>query len=182
MNLLPAFLPLALVLGASPLAAAQGDGPPEGSPAAQESAPTRASIARQFALSYLDFWSRPNGATLFASPVFYAPRVRFHGKAMRPSELMAEKQRFVRRWPVRRYEPRLDTLTTTCRGDVCTVRTSFDFSAAAPARGTRSRGRGDLELAIRFAGRRPYIVAETSRVTLREASPRERSGTRPPLS
>jgi hypothetical protein len=176
MNLLPAFLPVALVLGTLPASAAEGDG------SAQQSAPTRASIARQFALSYLDFWSRPNAATLFASPVFYAPRVRFHGKAMRPSELMAEKQRFVRRWPVRRYEPRLDTLITSCRGDVCTVRTSFDFSAAAPARGTRSRGRGDLELAIRFAGRRPYIVAETSRVTLRDPSPREGRGMRPPVS
>ena len=169
MNLLPVFLAASLVV-AGPGAAAPADGPAEPSPLAQEPPPSRASVARQFALSYLDFWSRPNGSTLFATPVFYASRVRFHGKAMRPAELIAEKRSFVRRWPVRRYEPRLDSLRTSCRGQVCTVRTSFDFSALNPVHGRRSEGRGDLELSMRFVADRPFIFAETSRVTLRQAA------------
>src|SRR3954451_20640968 len=168
MNLLPAFLSVALAFGASgPIAAAAAsdatalpDEPPD---------PARASVARQFALSYLDFWSRPNASTLFATPVFYASRVKFHGRTMTPEQLLVEKSRFVRRWPVRRYEPRLDTMDTRCRGEVCMVRTRFDFSALSPARDRRSAGLAELELAIRFAEGRPYIVRETSRVTHRDA-------------
>lgn len=133
-------------------------------------APTPASIARQFALSYLDFWSAPNASTLVATPVFYAPRVVFHGRGMTSDALFAEKQRFVARWPERSYAPRLDTLRTACAGDVCRVRTVFDFSATNPAGPRHSEGQGTLELAIRFVAGRPYIVEENSRVTHRGAA------------
>ena len=127
--------------------------------------PAAASIAREFAISYLDFWSAPNPTTLHATPVFYADRVVFHGRAMTSRQLVAEKKRFLRRWPERQYVPHRDVAKSTCTGDVCNVRLPFDFSATSRARKTHSEGTGILQLAIRFSAGRPAIVRENSRVT-----------------
>ncbi|KMO27577.1 hypothetical protein VQ03_30450, partial [Methylobacterium tarhaniae] len=51
----------------------------------------------------------------------------------------------------------------------CRVQATVDFSAFSPDRGVRSQGTVDLELAVSFAGGRPVIVSETSRVVRREA-------------
>ncbi len=97
--------------------------------------------------------------------MFYADRISFHGRSMSSRQLVAEKERFVRRWPERQYVPRRDTAQSTCTKDLCSVRIVFDFSATSRARKTHSEGDGVLELAIRFVAGRPYIVRENSRVT-----------------
>lgn len=148
-------------------------------PSPSGEATTPASVARQFALSYLDFWSAPNPSTLVATPVFYAPRVVFHGRSMTSDALFAEKLRFVARWPDRTYKPRLDTMRTTCVRDLCRVRTAFDFSATNSDSPRHSEGRGTLELAIKFMAGRPYIVEENSRVTHRGSARGEHRPARP---
>jgi hypothetical protein len=133
-----------------------------------------ARTARQLAVEYLGYWSAPNAVALSATPDFYAPKVVFHGRVMSARALADEKRRFVQRWPQRYYTPRLATMRTACAraGDVCTVRTVFDFTAADPSRGARSQGVANLELGVAFADGRPKIVFENSRVTRRGRSPR----------
>jgi hypothetical protein len=125
--------------------------------------------ARQLAVDYLDFWSAPNALTLEIMPDFYGPRVEFHGRAISADALMQEKRRFVRRWPVRSYTARIDTLRASCApaAQTCTVSGLFDFTAISPERGRRSQGAANLELQVSFAGERPAIVSETSRVVSR---------------
>jgi hypothetical protein len=107
--------------------------------------------------------------TLDTMPDFYASRVEFHGRPMSARALFEEKRRFVRRWPVRAYTPRLGSMQVECEPapETCTVRTVFDFTAISPERGRRSDGVARLELELSFAGGRPAIVAETSRVLSR---------------
>jgi hypothetical protein len=172
-SLSAAVLAVCATLTPAPAARAQAVPPPSAD------APTPAGVARQFALSYLDFWSAPNPSTLVATPVFYAPRVVFHGRSMTSDALFAEKLRFVARWPDRTYTPRLDTMRTTCLRDLCRVRTAFDFSAANSNAPRHSEGRGTLELAIKFVAGRPYIVEENSRVTHRGSAGGEARPARP---
>jgi hypothetical protein len=131
--------------------------------------PSLERAARQLAVDYLDFWSAPNSLALETMPDFYGSRVEFHGRDMSIGTLMEEKRRFVRRWPVRSYTARLDTLRASCApsGDTCAVRGVFDYTAISPERGRRSQGVANLELQISFAGERPVIVSETSRVVAR---------------
>jgi hypothetical protein len=131
--------------------------------------PSREQAARQLAVDYLDFWSAPNALTLEVMPDFYGDRVAFHGRSMSTDAVMEEKRRFVRRWPVRSYTARIDTLRAACApgAQTCTVKGLFDFTAISPERGRRSQGAADLELQVSFAGERPTIVAETSRVVAR---------------
>jgi hypothetical protein len=143
---------------AAAFCAALGVSPVLARPAAPET------VASEFAVSYLGFWSLPNLLAMPAMPGFYEPRVVFHGRPISARALFEEKLRFVRRWPQRRYVPRRETMRTTCSGELCTVRTAFDFTAANPQAGRRSRGKGLLELRLRLVGSRFLIVSETSRV------------------
>lgn len=132
-----------------------------------------ASAARRFAIDYLAFWSAPNATALETTPDFYAPRVEFYGRAMSARAILEEKRRFVRRWPERQYNPRLDTMQARCGpAALCVVRTVLDFTAANPERGKRSQGTARLELGVKFQGGRPVIVSETSRVDRRGQSAR----------
>jgi hypothetical protein len=125
---------------------------------------TPEAVAGQFAISYLGYWSLPNLLAMPAMPTFYESRVVFHGRTMSARALYDEKLRFVRRWPQRRYVPRRETMRTSCSGDVCVVRTAFDFTAANPRVGRRSRGTGLLELRVRLVGERFLIFGERSQV------------------
>lgn len=161
-----AVLAAATALAQSPRSRPPGLGPHEGDgvAASQPRASAPEEVARQFAISYLGFWSLPNVLAMPAMPRFYEPRVEFHGRMMPAEKLFQEKLRFVRRWPDRRYAPRAETMQARCKADVCVVRTAFDFAAANPRVGRRSRGRGVLELHLRLVGSRFLIFRETSRV------------------
>jgi hypothetical protein len=127
--------------------------------------------SQRLARDYLASVSGPNGAALASAPGFYGERVVFHGRPMSVASLMSEKRRFLQRWPERRYRPRPDSLRTACNAGLatCRVQATVDFSAFSPDRGARSQGTVDLELAVSFAGGRPVIVSETSRVVRRDA-------------
>jgi hypothetical protein len=118
-----------------------------------------ASVAKQFAVDYLNSWSAPNDSALEATAAFYAPRVLFHGREVSMQRLFNEKRRFVRRWPERQYR-----IGTACNptGEICTVHAVFDFSASNPRRRRVSQGTGALQLVVHFIGDRPLIVAEHS--------------------
>ncbi len=138
-------------------------------PAPEQPAANLGRAAQRLTLAYLDYWSASNVQTMEAMPDFYAPRVEFHGRAMSARALFEEKRRFARRWPDRTYSPRADTMRISCApaGEVCTVRTLFDFVAANPASGRQSAGTGHLELVVALAGPTPVIVAESSQVMRR---------------
>ncbi len=131
---------------------------------------TRAQVAGEFAARYLDLWSAPNRVALASASSFYSPTVTFHGRLRSRGSVLAEKRQFVQRWPDRTYRYRPGTTQVTCEGSGtrCTVRSIFDYTAANAALGRRSRGSGDHELVVSFAGGRPVIAAENSRVIRRE--------------
>ena len=150
--------------------------PPAASRSLQEKAKNGTSVtarsalqeqtARNLAFKYMEYWSAPNHLTLDTAPLFYAPTVLFHGRSVSVKTLMAEKRRFVQRWPDRDYRYRQDTMAVSCDPDgrSCIVQSLFDFVASNPARHLHSRGVGRHELVIGFSEDRPAILAETSEV------------------
>jgi hypothetical protein len=131
--------------------------------------PEWAIAATRLTDSYLDSVSGAGDGMVAAAPRFYAEQVQFHGRTLSLAALMAEKRRFARRWPERRYEAQGGATRTACNAATatCIVRTTFDFRADNPARGARSQGVSELSLTISFAEPRPLIVAESSRVLRR---------------
>jgi hypothetical protein len=136
-------------------------------PARQVSTPEQ--NARNLAQNYLSVWSASNYQTIRATPDFYGSEVRFHGRLMSIAALLAEKRRFVQRWPNRRYryEPGAMGVKCNAAGTSCIVRSTFAFDASNAKLGRRSRGVGAHELVVNFAGNRPVIASENSRVLRR---------------
>jgi hypothetical protein len=134
---------------------------------------TRQQVAQSLAVDYLNRWSTSNRQALQTTPKFYGSSVLFHGRRMSFGELFAEKRRFVQRWPDRDYRYRPDTLNVRCSpgANTCTVRSAFDFDAVNSKLDRRSRGIGTHELVVSFAGERPVIIAESSRVLSRKSRP-----------
>jgi hypothetical protein len=160
---------------------AQSASEPAGAPASTYNMTTRLSLvtgrsssreqaAQTLAVKYLNLWSASNRQALQTTPEFYGSRVLFHGKRMSFGQLLAEKRRFAQRWPDRDYRYRPETLNVRCSPgtNTCRVRSAFDFEAVNSKRDERSRGVGTHELVVSFAGERPVIISETSRVLSRK--------------
>jgi hypothetical protein len=128
-----------------------------------------ASAAQRLALDYLDSVSGPEAASMATARRFYAEGVRRFGRTVPLAAVVAEKRNFAQRWPERRYEAQSGATRTACSAASasCLVRTVYDYRADAPARGARSQGTAELILEISFAGARPLIVSESSRVLRR---------------
>jgi hypothetical protein len=129
----------------------------------------REQAARDLAFRYLRLWSAPNRVTLASASSLYAPTVTFHGQTRTLASVIAEKRRFAQRWPYRTYRHRPETTQVLCEdgGARCTVRSSFDFTAATARGDRRSLGIGEHELVVGFTLGNPVIIAENSRVIMR---------------
>jgi hypothetical protein len=131
----------------------------------------RGEAARDLAFTYLELWSAPNRVALASASSFYGPTVTFHGRARTLGSVLAEKRRFAERWPDRNYRYRPGTTQVACEadGNLCTVWSIFDFSAANARQGRRSTGIGEHQLVVSFSGSKPVIRSENSRVLRRAA-------------
>lgn len=116
--------------------------------------------------SYLQTWSRAQAASPAYVARIYAPRIHFYGRMLDRKALVNEKQRFVRRWPVREYALRPGTLRVTCeqRSGLCRVASVLDWQAENPARRARSQGSSSFEQRVRFSADQPTVVHESGRV------------------
>ena len=130
---------------------------------------TRTRAARELALNYINLWSAPNPVALASAPSFYGSVVRFHGSVRSAASVIAEKRRFVQRWPNRdyRYRPGETFVGCEAKSDYCTVWSIFDFSATNAETQRHSRGIAEHELIVSFESEWPIIVSEKSRVLLR---------------
>lgn len=123
---------------------------------------TDAEKARDFAIRYHVAWSQPNNAALASMRDLYANRVTFYGKSIDRGAVMSEKQRFAARWPIRSYEIRPGSLSSSCNADVCTVSAVVDWFAKSPERGKAASGVASFELGVDL--RRGVILSETGSV------------------
>src|ERR671920_1425348 len=93
-------------------------------------------LSADLANSYLRIWSSSDESALADVREVYAPRVNFYGRVLDKRGITAEKMRFVRRWPIRRYSLRPGTTRVNCDANrrACVVKTLIDWEAAAPQR------------------------------------------------
>jgi hypothetical protein len=126
-------------------------------------------LSLDLARSYLRLWSDSEAGALADVDLVYADRIAFYGRFLSRTELAAEKRRFLRRWPIRRYAIRPGTLRADCDPipRVCHVVSIIDWSVASPARHKSSRGSSRFELGIDFGGAEPAVRGENGRVLAR---------------
>lgn len=81
---------------------------------------------------------------------YYASIVDYYGASMSVDEVMRQTTEFCRRWPIRRYVVRPQSLTVTCAAsNACRVSGVVDWGAIRSDRGARATGTADFTFAFR---------------------------------
>ena len=73
--------------------------------------------------SYLAMWSHNADVTAAAVDRFYAPTVVYYGKRLNRAQVLADKLRYIKAWPVRHYSEVPGSIQASCNKDrsVCRV-------------------------------------------------------------
>jgi hypothetical protein len=126
------------------------------------------------ATRYLHVWSVDGAASVRSVPGLYERATTFCGRTYTYHELMAEKRRAIRRWPIRHYAHLPGTMRIKCDlpNRRCMARSIIDFRVASPQRGTVKHGSAKFVLGINFARPTPRIFYEGGSVNARRAMPR----------
>jgi hypothetical protein len=111
---------------------------------------------------YLEIWSANNASPISGVPYMYGPTVIFYGKRYTQANLVDEKRRAIRQWPVRQYVHRPGTLKIDCNASTlkCAARSTIDFDVSNPSKGTSKSGSAKFDLGVSFADRHPVILYE----------------------
>ena len=114
---------------------------------------------------YLRQWSFAGRDALQTVNQAYAPRVLFYGRVLAREQLYREKLRFIRRWPVRHYVLRPETVRVSCPTSAsCRVSGIMDWRVERNARVAR----GSSTFVQGFSlSPGPQIVSESGRVLAR---------------
>lgn len=114
--------------------------------------------------AYLAMWSHNADVTAAAVDRFYAPRVTYYGKRFTRAQVLADKLRYIKAWPVRHYAEVPGTIKARCNGDRSQCRVSAIMSwrrVARDARVSTGRARITFDFVPADGGRK--IARETAR-------------------
>ncbi len=122
--------------------------------------------ATDFIGEYFRTWSSEsttaNGFVVRA----YAPTVQFYGKPTTSQAIVAAKQAYILRWPIRSYRLRAEANLTACEADgtTCTVSGIVDWECRSPQRNAQSSGIATFSFRVDMSSSRVTIVSETGSV------------------
>ena len=93
-------------------------------------------------------------------------RVDYYGKSTLRAEVLKDKERYVKRWPVRAYRLLTDTIRTSCNESQssCQVSGLLEFNLSNPATGKTSAGTSSFEYGIRFGPDGGRIFSENGKL------------------
>ena len=79
-------------------------------------------------------------------------RIDYYGKSTSRDEVLKDKERYVKNWPMRSYRLQMETIRTSCdqARSICQISGALEFSHSNPANGKRSSGTASFEYGIRF--------------------------------
>lgn len=97
---------------------------------------------------------------------FYADEVDFFKKVRPKSEILADKEAYFRRWPIRRFVVDQSSLRAKCEEHLCLVMGAYDYNVSSPERGKTASGTSTFAYILNLSdGYR--IVLEDSEVISR---------------
>lgn len=152
-----------LCLATTPLAVAAPSGAPK----------SLADQTVEYISAIMAVWSDPKeqmANVLDVVDLLYGQQVVYYGKTVNKQEVLADKRRFMQRWPERRYAVRPLTLKTTCDATrVCAVSGIVDWSAANPATAAQARGSAEFYYRVLWSEQGAgVIIHEESKVLDRQ--------------
>ena len=104
---------------------------------------------REFIDSLFVAWSAPSLNVAGAFGSLYADQVKYYGKDFSRADVIADKQRFIERWPQRKYALTPGTLTVQCDGGLtCTALGYADWETFNPITTAHARGTAQYQYSL----------------------------------
>jgi hypothetical protein len=157
--------------GAEPNVSAPPAAPvlPEPESPPQQPAASLADQAAGFVKMYFAHWSESGTTALEFFAGAYASQVMFYGQNIDHEAVLAGKQNYVARWPLRVYSARPDTMHEFCNeaNRTCTVTGIVDWDCRNPAHSETTQGSANFSLTVSLLSKRAEIVAENGSVITR---------------
>ncbi|OZI52706.1 hypothetical protein [Bordetella genomosp. 4] len=97
---------------------------------------------------------------------FYADNVDYFKKKRPKSEILADKDAYFRRWPIRRFVVDQNSLKAKCQDQLCMVGGIYDYKVSSPTRGKTASGTSNFTYVLDLRDRY-RIVMEDSEVISR---------------
>jgi hypothetical protein len=111
-------------------------------------------------------WSGAIADATNAAQQIYGPQVSYNGKLVSRQEVLADKLKFLARWPQRKYVVRatLATCDDRCQGcsRICTVTGTVDYVASTPT--ANSQSSAQFEYRILWSDQGPAIIHEAGKM------------------
>ncbi len=109
-----------------------------------------------------------NGSVMSFLSNLYAEEVLYFGRTLDKRSILADKEKFIKRWPNRSYKLDNDQFYVSCLAESCTVNGKMDWQTNSHQRNASANGTAAFSYTIDFTNGAPVIVAETSTVTKRD--------------
>ena len=140
---------------------AEGETPPRPATNALDEQSTK---ALAFVLLNMQYWSKPAPNVASGVAAFYAKNeITFYEQDWTPGQVVADKQEFIQRWPVRAYELDEETVEVFCEDNFCDVIADVVFFTHSPGRGATAQGLALFSYVVDMEDR-PVIIYENSEV------------------
>jgi hypothetical protein len=124
---------------------------------------------RTFVASLHAAWSAPTFNAQLSLGQVYADQVLYYGKDTQRSAIIDDKNKFVSRWPQRKYDLRESSLSVRCTDQsICTAAGIVDWATFNPTTMARARGTAQFQYAVEWSTTGPRITMEAGSVTDRE--------------
>jgi uncharacterized caspase-like protein len=93
-------------------------------------------------------------------------RVDYYGKSTARAEVLKDKKRYVKSWPIRSYRLLTETMRTSCNESQssCQISGVLEFNLSNPANGKKSAGTSSFEYGIRFGPDGAKIFSEQGKI------------------
>jgi hypothetical protein len=107
-------------------------------------------------------WSMPNDYVSRQLGGLYADEVTYYGSLQTRQGVLADKLKFIKRWPERNYTIRPGTLSVRCEQtpETCKLEGIVDWHVQSPERSASSSGAAQFSYVVSFQGISISIIAE----------------------
>lgn len=125
--------------------------------------------AKQFVLGLVTASSLPKADLLSLASNVYSDSVTFYGKSRSKAEVLADKETYADRWPMRSSVVHPDSIVSSCSVTVCRVSGVYDWQVFDPKRNRRAAGSAEFVYDIQMAGVL-RVVNEDGKIISRDKS------------
>jgi ATP-dependent protease ClpP protease subunit len=131
------------------------------------------SEAVTFVMNFFNQWSVVSEARLISAlAINYADNVEYYGAKKTVGNVLADKKKWLQRWPIQNYQVRLESMTTNCVETMleCMATGIVDWAVKSPERSTSAIGSSRFSFYLGKVSPERFVIMRENSVVLTNQS------------